>query len=182
MNMDDFLPRTLGLLAALALAGSSLSACARGAHTKSTGELANSTAGAAGNFDGDWSVEWCDTSHSEWDCGGFDISLVQEGERLCGDFGGQRVDLSQIDEGDIVGTVVGNTAILAVKSLRSGRIALVRADLDGHQLRWKDVDSIDRGGDDINLIAGDAVLSRVIGEQNEEVSGHRTCDSISGQH
>lgn len=181
MNMDASLPRTFSLLVALALAGSSLTACAGGANTKSTGETANSEAGASGNFDGDWSVEWCDQNHPEWDCGGFDISLVQEGERLCGDFGGQRINLTQIDEGNIVGTVVGNTVILAVKSLRSGRIALVRADLDGHQLRWKDVVTIQRSENDIDLIATQTTLLRDRVIQNQPHSEPRTCKSILGR-
>lgn len=176
--MDATVPRTISLLAALAIAGSSLTACAAGMSKQRADEPGDFEGVAAGKFAGNWSIEWCDKDHPEWDCGGFDISLVQEGERLCGDFGGQRINRTQIDEGNIVGTVVGNTAILAVKSLRSGRIALVRAELGGHQLRWKDIDSIDRGGDDINLIAGDAILSRVTGEKNEDVSGRRTCESI----
>ena len=86
--------------------------------------------------------------------------LVQDGERICGDFGGALVNLRQIDEGTIVGTSIGNTAILAVESMRSQSIVLVRATLQGDSLHWRAIDEIKRGGNDIDVIASDDVLIR----------------------
>src|SRR5690606_19315702 len=68
---------------------------------------------------GNWSVEWCDRSQPELDCGFFNVTLVQDGEKLCGDYGGALVAQRQVDEGDIVGSVVGRTAVLAVESGRN---------------------------------------------------------------
>src|SRR3546814_4050060 len=47
---------------------------------------------ANADFDGDWSVEWCDKTHPGSDCGGFNITLVQEDDRICGDGKNQRLN------------------------------------------------------------------------------------------
>ncbi len=114
----------------------------------------------AKSFSGHWYVKWCDKINSNLDCGGFNITLVQEGDRICGDFGGALVNLRQTDEGAIVGTKVGSTAVLAVESMRSRSIVLVRAELVGNTLHWKTVDQIRRGEGDIDVIAIDDVLAR----------------------
>ncbi len=110
------------------------------------------------DFNGGWSVKWCDKTNPKLDCGGFNITLIQEGDRVCGDFGGSLVNLRQIDEGTIVGTVVGNTAVLAVESVRNQSIVLVRAERRGSGLHWRVVDEIKRGGTDIDVIASDSFL------------------------
>src|SRR3546814_6739693 len=84
---------------------------------------------ANADFDGDWSVEWCDKTHPGSDCGGFNITLVQEDDRICGTYSGANAGLSQIDDGSpraILGAVVRNVAILAISSTRSGDIYLDR--------------------------------------------------------
>ena len=108
---------------------------------------------------GNWSVEWCDRSQPELDCGFFNVTLVQHGDRLCGDYGGALIAQRQVDEGDIVGSVVGNTAVLAVESGRNGMIALVRAELQGGALHWREVDNIRQGGADTAVIATDDRLT-----------------------
>lgn len=108
---------------------------------------------------GNWSVEWCDRSQPELDCGFFNVTLVQDGEKLCGDYGGALVAQRQVDEGDIVGSVVGRTAVLAVESGRNGMIALVRAELQGGVLHWREVDNIRQGGADTAVIATDDRLT-----------------------
>lgn len=119
-----------------------------------------SVTSANADFNGGWSVKWCDKKNPKLDCGGFNITLVQEGDRICGDFGGALVNLRQTDEGSIIGTVAGNTAVLAVESMRSQTIVLVRADHQGGTLHWKVTDNIKRGGTDIDVIALDDILAR----------------------
>jgi hypothetical protein len=132
------------------------------------------------NFSGGWSVKWCDKKNPKLDCGGFNITLIQDGDRICGDFGGALVNLRQIDEGTIIGTLVGNTAVLAVESMRNQEIVLVRAEIHGNALNWKEVDNIKRGGNDISIIATDDVLKKDI--QSISVSkknrvSKKNCDS-----
>ncbi|MDR7069796.1 hypothetical protein J2X02_002647 [Pseudoxanthomonas japonensis] len=136
------------------------------------------------DFTGGWSVKWCDRTHPELECGGFDVTLVQEGDRVCGDFGSALVNLRQTDEGSVVGTAVGNTAILAVESYRNGSIALVRATLKGSELHWKEVDNIRRGGSDIAIIATDDVLVKSRDTSSQPAENQRekaTCKSILGR-
>ncbi|TDK25956.1 hypothetical protein E2F46_04940 [Luteimonas aestuarii] len=114
---------------------------------------------ANSDFTGNWSVEWCDKTNPELDCGGFSVTLVQKGARICGDYGGALVNMRQVDEGEIVGTIVGNIAILAVGSMRNNMIALVRAELHGGDLHWEEVDAIKKGGTDIAIIATNDVLA-----------------------
>lgn len=136
------------------------------------------------DFTGGWSVEWCDKTNPKLDCGGFNITLVQEGDRICGDFGGALVNLRQTDEGTIVGTVIGNTAVLAVESNRNGMIALVRAELRGKTLHWKQVDIIKRGGNDIAIIAADSKLkldTKTLWQPDVQPKTVQTCDSILGR-
>lgn len=128
------------------------------------------------DFAGTWSVEWCDKNAPNLECGGFDVALVQEGERLCGDFGGALVNLRQTDEGSIVGTVVGSTAVLTAQSNRNGAVVLVRAEKEGGALRWKVVDEVVRGTKDIDVLAYDEVLTR-----SRAPVGRRTCASVSGR-
>lgn len=139
---------------------------------------------AKADFNGGWSVKWCDKTNPKLDCGGFNITLVQEGERICGDFGGALVNLRQIDEGTIIGTAVGNTAVLAVESNRNGMIALVRAELRGKNLHWKQVDAIKRGGNDIAIIAGDSLLAmdpKTSPQPDGQPKEEQTCDSFLGR-
>ena len=124
------------------------------------------------NFSGGWSVKWCDKKNPKLDCGGFNITLIQDGDRICGDFGGALVNLRQVDEGTIIGTVVGNTAVLAVESLRNQEIVLVRAELHGNALNWKEVDNIKRGGNDISIIATDDVLKKDIQSTSASKKNH----------
>lgn len=113
-----------------------------------------------GGFSGTWSVQWCSKTDPSLDCGGFNVNLVQRDEAICGDFGGALVNLRQVDEGTVVGSAVGDTAILAVESLRSQAILLVRAERIGDMLRWKVIDDVKRGSGDIDVIALDDTLIR----------------------
>jgi hypothetical protein len=112
------------------------------------------------DFAGAWTVEWCDKEDAALECGGFDIDLVQRGERICGEFGGALIGLRQVDEGRIFGSAVGDTAILAVESTRNQAIVVVRAERRGERLHWKVVEEIKDGSGDIDVIASDDMLER----------------------
>ena len=114
-------------------------------------------------FSGEWSVEWCDKADPKADCGGFSVSLAQDGDRLCGSYSGARVRLTQIDEGGsraIRGVVVGDTAVLTIESGRSGAIYLVSAGVRGDRMRWKMRETVREADQDIDIIATDDELVR----------------------
>lgn len=139
--------RWVSILAATMTAG-----CA--AHAERPAKLA---------FDGDWSVQWCDKTSPEAECGGFHLSLVQQGDRLCGTYDGARVRLSQLDEGGaraIRGVVIGNDAVMSIESGRSGDIYLVRARVRGDKMHWRIVDTVHDNEGDIDIIALDDTLRR----------------------
>jgi hypothetical protein len=118
--------------------------------------------GAEPDFSGEWGVEWCDKADPKADCGGFSVSLAQEGDRLCGSYSGARVRLTQIDEGGsraIRGVVVGDTAVLTIESGRSGAIYLVSAGVRGDRMRWKMRETVREADQDIDIIATDDELS-----------------------
>lgn len=118
---------------------------------------------ANADFDGDWSVEWCDKTHPGSDCGGFNITLVQEDDRICGTYSGANAGLSQIDDGSpraILGAVVRNVAILAISSARSGDIYLVRASVTDDSMQWQVLDTVLNADGDIDVIAYDDTLAR----------------------
>ncbi|WNH51349.1 hypothetical protein [Stenotrophomonas oahuensis] len=159
------------MAACLVLATVALSACAS---TPKTAAIAD--------FSGSWYVKWCDRTNPKLDCGGFDISVVQEGNRMCGDFGGALVNLRQIDDGTLIGTAVGNTAVLAVQSNRNGAIHLVRAELQGDALKWEEVDLIRKAdNNDILVIATSDVLRRSEPptEGRPSPSLNRTCRDVT---
>ncbi|WP_125358402.1 hypothetical protein [Stenotrophomonas sp. 278] len=154
------------MAASLALGTATLPACASTPKSPPTA-----------GFSGDWHVKWCDRTNPKLDCGGFDISVVQEGNRLCGDFGGALVNLRQIDDGTLIGTAVGNTAVLAVQSNRNGAILLIRAELQGDALKWEEVDLIHKAdNNDILVIATNDVLQRSASSPQPT----HTCRQITG--
>ena len=115
----------------------------------------------APGFDGAWSVEWCDTSRPDTDCGGFKLDLVQSGSTLCGSYDSARVGLSQIDEGGRVsGIANGDSAKLTVESERSGGKYTAHAVLVGNQLHWKLGETLRPAERDIDIIAIDEMLAR----------------------
>lgn len=158
------------MAAGLALGTAALPACASTPNTPATAD-----------FSGDWHVKWCDRTNPKLDCGGFDISVVQEGNRLCGDFGGALVNLRQIDDGTLIGTAVGDTAVLAVQSNRSGAIHLIRAEMQGGALKWEEVDLIRKAdNNDIVVIATNDVLQRTAPHPASPPRTTRTCRQITG--
>ena len=146
-------PRFTLQASALALIASSagLGGCASNPPTKAS----------KADFNGSWSVQWCDKTDPDADCGGFDVDLTQIGDKVSGESFGARARLSQIDEGGVVhGIAIGNTAILTIESMRSGGIYLVEATIDGRCMHWKMRDTIRRSERDIDIIAGEDVLTK----------------------
>lgn len=116
---------------------------------------------AKADFNGAWSVQWCDKTDPDADCGGFDVELTQVGDKISGESFGARARLAQIDEGGVVrGIAIGNTAILTIESLRSGGIYLVEATIEGRCMRWKMRDTVRKSERDIDIIAGEDVLTK----------------------
>lgn len=141
---------------------------ASAAPTAESGEVTHKPSANA-DFSGSWSVQWCDKTDLEADCGGFDIDLTQAGDKISGDAFGARVRLAQIDEGGIIhGIAVGNTAILTIESLRSGGIYLIEAAVDGNCMRWEMRDTIRRAERDIDIIALDDVLTKRLETRSED--------------
>ena len=123
--------------------------------------IANHEPSAQEDFAGNWGTRWCDKSDPHLECGGFEISLVQHGDTLCGDFDGALVNLRQTDRGALIGQVVGDTAILAVHSERSDNVVMVRAAMGGDMMHWRQVGTVRSGGTDIDVIAIDDELTRL---------------------
>lgn len=140
-----------------ALASSLLASCA--GLTACTSSPPAQAANA--DFNGAWSVEWCDQSKPNADCGGFNLVLVQDGSRLCGSYDSARAGLIQIDEGGRVsGSTNGNSAVLTVESERSGGKHVAHAVLDGEQIHWKLGETIRDADQDIDIVAIDETLDR----------------------
>lgn len=151
----------LGLLIA-ASAG-----CASRAHDISEGEMH-----AGPPFEGAWAVSWCSKADPQLDCGGFAITLFQEGSRVCGDFTGALVNLRQIDEGEISGTAVGDVATLAVKSGRNDEVLQIRATRIGRDIEWKQIAVIEEDPSGASIIALDDILAPVAHARQRF---HETC-------
>lgn len=135
----------------------------------------------AGDFAGNWSVKWCSKTDPSLDCGGFNASLVQRGERICGDFGGALVGLRQVDQGKIIGSAIGDIATLTVESLRNQTILLVRAERHGNTMHWKVIDDVNNGSDDIDVIALDDILERdstKVSSPERRLEAGETCASF----
>jgi hypothetical protein len=99
-------------------------------------------------FDGAWSVRWCDSTHSERDCGGFSLYLTQDGDRICGEHQVATVGLARLDEGQpgtVLGTVSGNKATVVIDATRSGAKYLAIAERSGDRLKWRIVGMIMAG-------------------------------------
>ncbi|QJD66275.1 hypothetical protein HG421_00010 [Xanthomonas campestris pv. badrii] len=135
---------------------------------------------AKADFNGKWSVQWCDKTDPDADCGGFDVDLTHVGDKISGESFGARARLAQIDEGGTIhGIAIGNTAILTIESLRSGGIYLIEATIDGRCMHWKMRDTVRKSEQDVDIIATDDVLtkaSKVL--SNNESKPEVDCRSI----
>ena len=131
MHMDAHGPRTVSLLAALAIAGSSLSACAAGATKRTTGEPAN--------FEGVWTARRFDSQIPERECGVFTLYLTEQFERICGRHFAATPGLGKLEESDpgsVLGTHSGNKASLFVANSGTGSKELVVVERISSDLKW----------------------------------------------
>ena len=100
------------------------------------------------DFNGAWSVQWCDKANPDRDCGGFSLYLVQDGDRLCGEHQVATVGLGRLDEGQpgtVLGTVSGNKATVVIDATRSGAKYLATAERSGNRLQWRLVGMVNAG-------------------------------------
>ncbi len=92
------------------------------------------------DFNGAWSVEWCDKENPERECGAFNLYLVQDGDRLCGEHQMATVGLGRLDEGQpgtVLGTVSGNRATVVTDATRSGAKYMATPERTGNRLQWR---------------------------------------------
>ena len=92
------------------------------------------------DFSGAWSVQWCDKENPERECGAFNLYLVQDGDRLCGEHQMATVGLGRLDEGQpgtVLGTVSGNRATVVIDATRSGAKYMATAERTGNGLQWR---------------------------------------------
>lgn len=143
--------RWIGMIAVAAAMAASSAGCAS---TARSGEATDT----APPFSGTWAVRWCNEARPDLECGGFWVTLVQTGPRVCGEYGGARVNFAQVDEGRVTGIASGNTAQLRVRSDRNQTVVEVQAKRVGEDLHWTQGDTIERGGNDISIIAIEDIL------------------------
>ena len=114
-----------------------------------------STRAAKQDFNGAWSAQWCDKSNPQSECGKFDLYLVQDGERICGQHFVATPGLSKLDEGDpgsVHGVSYGRQATLVIESARDGSKYAATAELTQTGMKWNLVEMIasgDKPGDSI---------------------------------
>lgn len=92
------------------------------------------------DFNGAWSVRWCDKENPERECGAFNLYLVQDGNRLCGEHQMATVGLGRLDEGQpgsVLGSVSGNRATVVIDATRSGAKYMATAERTGNRLEWR---------------------------------------------
>lgn len=95
---------------------------------------------AKADFNGAWSVQWCDKANPERECGAFNLYLVQDGDRLCGEHQMATVGLGRLDEGQpgtVLGNVSGNRATVVIDATRSGAKYMATAERTGNRLQWR---------------------------------------------
>ncbi|PPJ43128.1 MULTISPECIES: hypothetical protein [unclassified Pseudoxanthomonas] len=93
----------------------------------------------------------------------FDLYLIQRGERICGQHFAATPRLSKLEEGEpgsVLGTVVGNAAVLVIDNARTGEKNVAVVTLAPKGLQWRVIGTAVRGewpGD--SIIGGTWVLS-----------------------
>lgn len=112
-------------------------------------------------LDGQWKVIWCDKERPQLDCGGFNLGLVQTGDKLCGSYNSARMGLSQVDEGGLItGVSEGDTSTLKVEGGRGGGKYVVKVSVKEDTLHWQLIDTPEEPQGDVDIIAIDEILER----------------------
>lgn len=108
------------------------------------------------DFNGAWSAKWCDASYPSDPCGIFALYLIQRGERICGQHFAAMPRLSKLEEGEpgsVLGTAVGNAAVLLIDNARTGEKNIAVATLTPKGLQWRMIGAAVRGD-----WSGDSIL------------------------
>lgn len=134
--------------------------------------VVNSTAAAAANFNGEWAADICTEGRGK-PCGSTEFSLSQNGNRICGDHTFMTANAGRMNEGfpgSVRGTVIGNTAVLAVTSGRNNSIVLGKATVVGNKLRWETLEYLTPGEPEGDaLIYGKGLLKHMRSSVSEEL-------------
>ncbi|WP_146168173.1 hypothetical protein [Pseudomonas mangrovi] len=129
-----------------------ISSCAASAHAQ--------------DFSGEWSIDLRSEQQKQQmaECGAAHFNLTQAGERITGSHQFYTVGCGRINEGgpeSVNGIAIGNTAILSVRSERTGTIVLGKATLEGDSLSWESLEEIYPGlQGDSPLILGKGLLKK----------------------
>lgn len=135
--------------------------------------MVSSTSAFAANFTGEWTTDIC-TEGKGKPCGSTGFSLIQNGNRICGDHTFMTANAGRMNEGfpgSVRGTVVGGTAVLVVTSGRNHGIVLGKASIVKNRLRWETLEEISSGESegDSPLIYGKGVLKYVGAKVGDEL-------------
>jgi hypothetical protein len=115
------------------------------------------------SFTGTWVIDIRSKDERNAECGHAFFTLLQQGNRICGDHTFCTAGCGRCNEGDpgsVKGTVVGSTAVLAVTSGRNGAIVMGKATRKGNTIHWVTLEEIKPGEPegDSPLILGDGTL------------------------
>lgn len=115
------------------------------------------------NFAGTWVIDMRPESQRNAECGFAIFTLLQKGDRLCGDHTFLTPGCGRLNEGypgSVRGIVVGSTAVLVVTSGRNDAIVLGKATRKGNTLHWTILEDIKPGEPegDSPLILGTGTL------------------------
>lgn len=100
------------------------------------------------NFEGTWVIDIRPKSQRNAECGHAYFTLLQEGDRLCGDHTFATPNCGRLNEGfpgSVKGVIVGSTAVLIVTSGRNGAIVMGKATRKGSTLHWTTLEEIKAG-------------------------------------
>ncbi len=132
------------------------------------------------SFEGVWTVQQCAADAPTRPCGGFTLILVQRGDRLCGSHFAATPNLSRVDEGEptsVMGTVLGNNAVLFIASGRDPTHYLAKATLLRGGLAWRLIEKLSDGEIvGAPVIALDETLQRT-DSAKKQAQVNRACES-----
>ena len=115
------------------------------------------------SFTGTWVIDIRSKSEPNAECGHAYFTLLQNGNRICGDHVFYTPGCGRLNEGNpgsVQGTIVGSTAILVVTSGRNGGIVMGKATRKANTIHWVTLEEIKSGEPegDSPLILGEGTL------------------------